>query len=193
MLILVKIDWPYGKNAKNHTMSNKIMTIDAVFDKYTEIAQNASFNDNPATKNDTGLRSVWSDLLKKNRDAYLLDKTAISLFNLILADRRISRLAQQDLIARVYMAMAYSSDNRSFNGLPHPVSVDARSLQKGMVFVWCDTLHVYAGSGLAAEIDDNLSTVRLLFNFNEADDQISPLIFHIGNVDADTIENIDSW
>ncbi|MGN5048615.1 hypothetical protein ACTG16_22205 [Aeromonas sp. 23P] len=174
-------------------MPNKMMTIDAIYDKYVEMTQNASFDDNPATKKDIGLRTIWSNLLQKNHDAFFAHKSAISLFNLILADRRISRQAQQELISRVYMAMAYSSDNKTFSGLANPVTVEARSLERGMVFVWCDVLHVYAGNGLAAEVDDELKNTRLLFNFGEADDHGSPLILQIGTVDPNTIKKLDDW
>ncbi|MFK8770184.1 hypothetical protein [Aeromonas caviae] len=174
-------------------MPNKTMTIDAIYNKYVNMTQDLSFDDNPATKKDMGLRTVWSNLLQKNHDAFLASKSAIALFNLILADRRLNRHAQQELVSRVYMSMGYSSENTTFNGLENPTTVEARSLQRGMVFVWCDVLHVYAGNGIAAEVDDNLSSARLLFNFGEADDNSSPLILHIGTVDPETIKKIDDW
>jgi len=174
-----------------HHMPNEIMTVEAVFHTYSQVTANASFDNNPIVKNDFGLRSVWANLLNRNMENFLACQNAISLFNLIMSDRRITRIAQQELVSRVYMAMAYSSDNKTFTGLPYPVKVEARSLKRGTVFVWCDVLHVHAGNGLAAEVDDNLSRAHLLFNFSEQDDEKAPFILHIGDVDADTIANID--
>lgn len=166
-------------------------SIEGVFDEYCKVASKGDFSHNPLFC-DKNAQDASISLVKKNLQNYLTKNKTVSLFNLILADKRIPVRERHMMLAKLDTIDIESSKAKHFTPIDLPKRIYFDELSVGTVFLWCDMLHVYVGSYLAAEVKSDLSEALSVYSFDEScdDKETSTEIIKIGDCDPKKIKNI---
>lgn len=166
-------------------------SVEGVFDEYCKVASKGDFSHNPLFC-DKNAQDASMSLVEKNLQNYLRKSKTVSLFNLILADKRIPASERHIMLAKLDTIDIESSEAKHFTPIDLPKRIYFDELSVGTVFLWCDMLHVYVGPYLAAEVKSDLSEALYIYSFDKScnDQETSTEIIKIGDCDPKKIKNI---